>query len=137
MKRIGILISLFAFPFLLFAGRDGDSTSARMDELENYLRFVDSVNKVLKFEKGIIPLSNGVAQLNIPDGFKFLNKQQSEFVVTKVWGNPPDASILGMIFPENGNPFADSSYAFVITYDPMGYVKDDDADKINYDDLLK
>jgi uncharacterized membrane-anchored protein len=42
-----------------------------------------------------------------------------------------------MLFPGAGSPFADSSYAFVITYDGMGYVKDDDADKINYDDMLK
>ena len=29
-----------------------------------------------------------------------------------------------------------NSWVFVVTYDAMGYVKDDDADDINYDDLL-
>ncbi len=42
-----------------------------------------------------------------------------------------------MIFPENGDPFSDSSYAFVVTYDAMGFVKDEDADEIDYDDMLK
>jgi uncharacterized membrane-anchored protein len=30
-----------------------------------------------------------------------------------------------------------NSWVFVVTYDGMGYVKDDDADDINYDDLLE
>jgi uncharacterized membrane-anchored protein len=42
-----------------------------------------------------------------------------------------------MIFPENSTPFTDSSYAFIISYEDMGYVKDDDAKDIDYDDLLK
>jgi uncharacterized membrane-anchored protein len=42
-----------------------------------------------------------------------------------------------MIFPQDSGPFADSSYAFVITYSEIGYVKDEDAGKINYDELLK
>lgn len=42
-----------------------------------------------------------------------------------------------MILPENTTPFTDSSYAFIVSYDDMGYVKDDDAKDINYDDLMK
>jgi hypothetical protein len=42
-----------------------------------------------------------------------------------------------MIFPEKSGPFTDSSYAFVVTYEEIGYVKDEDAGKIDYDLLLK
>jgi uncharacterized membrane-anchored protein len=42
-----------------------------------------------------------------------------------------------MIFPATSGPFGEKSYAFVITYDGSGYVKDEDADKIDYDDMLK
>jgi uncharacterized membrane-anchored protein len=42
-----------------------------------------------------------------------------------------------MLWPEDGGPFADSNYAFVITYDDMGYVKDKDADDIDYEEMLK
>jgi uncharacterized membrane-anchored protein len=137
MKKITTAILLIALPFLLFAGKNGDSSKVDIEELGRYVKLMDSVNKVLKFQTGNIQLENGVAQLNVPAGFKFLNKEQSNYVVTELWGNPPQTGILGMLFPENGGPFADSSYAFVITYDAMGYVKDNDADKINYDDMLK
>lgn len=43
---------------------------------------------------------------------------------------------MGIILPETASPFTDSSYAFVVSYDPMGYVKDADAKDINHDDLL-
>jgi uncharacterized membrane-anchored protein len=42
-----------------------------------------------------------------------------------------------MLFPADGGPFAEKSYAFIISFDAMGYVKDGDADDINYDDMLK
>jgi uncharacterized membrane-anchored protein len=101
------------------------------------LAFIDSVDNAMKYEKGAIALSSGSVTLNVPAGFKYLNKEQSNYILTDLWGNPPRTDILGMLFPEAGGPFAEKSYAFVITFDPMGYVKDDDADKINYDDLLK
>jgi uncharacterized membrane-anchored protein len=53
-----------------------------------------------------------------------------------VWGNPARADILGMIFPVNGGPFSDSTYAFIISFEETGYIKDNDAEKINYDDML-
>lgn len=78
-------------------------------------------------------------ELNVPEGFKYLNKDQSKYVITKVWHNPETASenVIGMIFPENSGPFSESSYVFIITYSEIGYVKDEDADKINYDELLE
>jgi len=91
----------------------------------------------MKYETGAINLSNGVIKLNVPAGFKYLNAEQSNYVLTDIWGNPPQTGILGMIFPERSGPFGENSYAFILTYDPAGFVKDDDADKINYDDLLK
>ncbi len=137
MKKIIFAIFAFALPVLLFAGKFGDSTDAPSEDVIKYLRLMDSVEKAMNYKTGIILLDNGVAQLNVPAGFKYLNKEQSNYIITEIWGNPPQDAVLGMLFPDNGGPFADSSYAFVITYDGMGYVKDDDADKINYDDMLK
>ena len=98
---------------------------------------MDSVNTAMKYETGTVKLSNGIAVLNVPKTFKYLNAEQSKFVINKVWGNPERDDVLGMLFPADGHPFADSSYAFIISYDAIGYVKDEDADKIDYNDLLK
>ncbi len=100
-------------------------------------KFADSVEHAMKYSTGAITLTNGVAKLNVPAGFKFLNPEQSNYVLTELWGNPPQTGILGMIFPAAGGPFGDKSYTFIITYDPMGFVKDEDADKTDYDEMLK
>jgi uncharacterized membrane-anchored protein len=99
----------------------------------------DSIEKSLNYTTGKVKPDGGQLQLDIPAGFKFLNKEQSKYVLTKVWNNPESAitGLVGMIFPENAGPFTDSSYAFVVTYDEVGYVKDEDAGKIDYDEMLK
>lgn len=133
MKKYLLLLSLTFFTLGTFANGDNDSLAI----LINQLKFADSVEKAMKYETGTIELSNKVARLNVPASFKFINAEQSKYVLTELWGNPPRTDILGMLFPKEGGPLTDNSYAFVITYDELGYVKDDDADKINYDDLLK
>jgi uncharacterized membrane-anchored protein len=107
------------------------------NQLIQQIKLMDSVNKAMKYQTGVVKLSNGVAQLNVPKGFKYLNADQSQYVIHDLWGNPKRPDVIGMLFPEEGGPYADSNYAFIISYDAMGYVKDEDADKIDYDDMLK
>ena len=99
----------------------------------------DSIDNALKYSTGKVKPDGGQVALDIPEGFKFLNKDQSTYVLTKLWGNPESAikGVIGMIFPANADPFTDSSFAFVVTYEEIGYVKDEDAGKIDYDQLLK
>jgi len=106
---------------------------------EDFEDYIDSVRSAQHYETGLIHLPGGKAEIKIPAGFKFLNKAQTISVLTKVWGNPPETAenALGMIFPENDDPFSDSSYAFIVKYEDIGYVKDDDAEKIDYDEMLK
>jgi uncharacterized membrane-anchored protein len=135
MKQATLLLTAVCLLCLsAFSKEKKDSATIIM---ENQQKFMDSVESAMKYEKGAIKLPNGFANLNVPDGFKFLNAEQSNYVLTTVWGNPAQQGVLGMLFPKNGGPFRDSSYAFVITFDDMGYVKDDDAEKINYDELLE
>lgn len=131
-KAILSLLAAF-FSFATFAG-DGDSTELQEAAL---LKIYDSINASMKYSTGTIKLPDGTIELNVPAGFKFLDATQSKHVLTELWGNPPNPKTLGMIFPENGGPMTTGSYAFIVTFDAMGYVKDDDAEKIDYDDLLK
>ncbi len=112
-----------------------DSTEIEKQQIE---AFVDSVKSAQKYETGVISLPGGKAEINVPKGFKFLNKTQSKYVLTELWGNPPEnaENTLGMIFPEKSDPFADSSYAFIVEFEEIGYVKDDDAEKIDYDEMM-
>jgi uncharacterized membrane-anchored protein len=137
MKKLLLMPLCMLASFLLLA-KDDDSTKNKMnDEEAAFLKMADSINSAMNYETGVIKLPNGVAELNVPAGFKYLNAEQSRQVVTEIWGNPPNDKVIGIIFPENNGPLTRDSYAFIISYDEMGYVKDEDADDINYDDMLK
>ncbi|WP_289665841.1 DUF2167 domain-containing protein [Flavobacterium panacagri] len=99
--------------------------------------FYDKIDKSFKYETGKITLPEGDGSLNVPKGFKFLNAEQTQNVLTNLWGNPEDKSILGSLVPDGKGVTHSDSWMFVISYQGDGYVKDDDADDIDYDDLLK
>jgi len=143
MKKL-LLVPLctLVLSFNCFAGKDKKPKEKQekdsiATEVKSYLKFADSVEKAMKYQTGTIALKGGNASLNVPAGFKFLDAEQSQFVLHKVWSNPERTDVLGMIFPEKSTPFTDSSYAFIVSFDDMGFVKDDDAKDINYDDMLK
>jgi uncharacterized membrane-anchored protein len=89
------------------------------------------------YRSGTITLGNNLAGIRLDSTYRYLDSAQSEFVLEKLWGNPPTFSNLGMIFPSNISPTDSNGWAIVIQYEEAGYVKDKDADKINYDKLLK
>jgi uncharacterized membrane-anchored protein len=134
MKKTSLLLCVaITYSLLVFAKNDPDSTAIM---LEQYAKMKDSINNSMHYKTGAIELKGGMAKLTIPAGFKYLDIEQSRYILEDIWGNPKDEAILGMIFPEKGGPLEDSSYAFVITFEDMGYVKDDDANKIDYKELL-
>lgn len=99
---------------------------------------IDSLENSLTYQHGVIKLGDGIATLNVPKGFKYLDATQTEYVVTTLWGNPKgNVQPLGMIVPEEGGVLSDGSYGYIVSYEAMGFVKDEDAEDINYDDLLK
>ncbi len=91
----------------------------------------------LKWQTGSISLKDGLAKINLTDNFRFIGNEDARKVLHNMWGNPDDPDILGMIFPKDKGPLDRDSWAITINYEENGYVKDDDAEKIDYDDLLK
>ncbi len=90
----------------------------------------------LKFQTGKISVRSDLATLNVPEQFKYLNPADSRKLLT-LFGNPPSDN-LGIIFPSATDLLKEGGNWFVVLeFEEDGYVKDDDADKINYTDLLK
>jgi len=135
MRNLFMLaVILSAIPQIIFSNNPPeDSSKIILDMLQ---KRIDSVESKLHYKTGTVVLSNNMATINIPDNFKFLGPDDAEYVITDVWGNPKGSKPLGMIVPAD-QPAVMCNYAFVVEYDDIGYVKDHDADKINYDDLLK
>lgn len=89
----------------------------------------------LHFQTGKITLPNGIATLDLSNKFKYLPPADANRVL-QAWGNPPSES-QGMIVPVDSDLFSDTGWAVTVNYMDDGYVKDNDADDIKYDELLK
>ena len=91
----------------------------------------------LKFQRGKITLPGGIATLDLPANFRYLSPADAERVLVDAWGNPPGFESLGMIVPAATSVLERDSWGVMVTYEKDGHIKDDDADSIKYDELLK
>lgn len=107
------------------------------DEEAEYLAWAKGIWDSLDRQQGEIQLPNGKATLKVPEEFYYLNPSDTEKVLVEVWGNPPGQEKLGMLFPADQTPFDEAPWGVTIDYEEEGYVADDDADDIDYADLLQ
>jgi len=130
-----LLAGLLAVPGFLRAQMDTNGLDAKeLAELKQVMQLV----KNLKYEQGEIDLGGGLAKLTVPKDFNFLASEDAETVLVKLWGNPPSKEKpLGLLIPAGMTPLSSNAWVVTIDYSEDGFVKDDDAAKINYDDLLK
>ena len=122
---LGIILMLAAM-----AGRCAEASAPSEAEL------LKELNSRLHFQAGEVKLPGNLAKLSLSQDFHYLSPSDAEFVLTKLWGNPPGSKTLGMIFPSGMSPAGKDTWGIVITYSDDGYIKDSDADSINYDKLL-
>jgi uncharacterized membrane-anchored protein len=94
--------------------------------------FLDKVEPVT----GMVKLPNGV-NLDLKDKFYFVNSEDARAILTEAWGNPPETATqaAGMIFPGNASPLSDT-WGIELRPDRIGYVNDEDAASIDYNELL-
>ena len=136
--RIHTLAACFALSLFApaFADTPPAPASAAEDEAAQKRAEADFVSS-LTMRHGVIKLDKAKASLNVPPQFYFLDAKDARRVLEEAWGNPPDETILGMVLPQGKTPLDDNVWAATFTYLPDGYVSDADAEKINYDSLLK
>jgi uncharacterized membrane-anchored protein len=138
MKKTPLLaLLLFCFSFSTYAVTD--TTSAAPMDSASYSRAMeklDSVIKALDYKTGQITIQGDMATVTVPEGFGFLDSKDAQFVLTDLWNNPEDHSILGMLVPKGVDLLASESWAIIYSYDEDGHVSDDDAEDTDYDELL-
>jgi uncharacterized membrane-anchored protein len=121
---------------VLFIGLQWFATAAALDDARKVE--LKGLTDRLKYQSGKISLRDGIATINLPQGFRYLDRASSELLLTGIWGNPPaNSKVLGVIVPSGFDPLADRSWCVVLDYQQDGYVKDHDAETMNYDKLLK
>jgi uncharacterized membrane-anchored protein len=126
---------------LLFTGFLAATGFVRAQEDTNQLAQMAQLARIaknLKYQQGEIDLRGGLATLSVPKEFNYLGPDDAETVLVKLWGNPPsDEKPLGLLIPAGMTPLDTNCWVVTIDYSEDGYVKDGDASKLNYDDLLK
>ncbi len=111
-------------------------TEVELTDEQKYQQWSQGIWDSLNRMTGEIKLPNAVATLNVPENFYYLSPSDSEKVLVEVWGNVPGQNTLGMLFPADVTPFDPQSWAVTIEYEEDGYVSDEDAQEINYQELL-
>jgi uncharacterized membrane-anchored protein len=105
------------------------------EEYAIYYAYIDSLEQHLNYETGEVVIGNNLAKLNLTKGYRYLDPENTEHIVTDTWGNPPINS-LGMIIPEGVNPYGINGWGIIISYEEEGHIDDEDAVNLDFDELL-
>ena len=137
-KKIEIIsLAIFAwFSLCSFSvPTDEDMLSLGLTTEELELLKQDSIEG----QTGLIHFDESHFTLNVPQGFVYLDKEQATKLLVDYWDNQEShcSDIEGAIVPEECECFYQVSVAYVISYIECGYVRDRDANQIDYDKLLK
>ncbi|HEY8568888.1 DUF2167 domain-containing protein [Microbulbifer sp.] len=107
------------------------------EEQQQYMAWAQRTWDGMVQRSGTVELAGGVASLEVPESFYYLSPEDSKVVLEEIWGNPESELTLGMLFPAGTTPFDGDSWGVTIEYSEEGYIRDDDAAEIDYDDLLR
>lgn len=145
MKQSIIFILLFVFgsAYLLAQDEDralflADSLGVDASVIQEYMAFQkysDSLESTFDYIYDEADLNNGIAKISIPEGYKFLEKNGAQTVLSDIWGNPVDETVVGLLLKIDESA-VEITYGIEITYSEEGYIEDDDAEDIDYDELL-
>jgi uncharacterized membrane-anchored protein len=118
--------------FVVGAAVVADTSAAEAQNKSELLRS-------LHFQKGSVSIGDSLASIALSDKFVYLDSEDAKTFLTKIWENPPAvaARTLGMLLPTDANPLSAEGWGIIISYDKSGYVSDEDAEKINYTELLR
>ncbi len=144
LSKVSLLLTLllFASGLAVSQSKTDEKEMITLDSAALVQAFIkmklDSITQTLKYETGEVKLANGIATINVPAKYKYLNPENAKKVLVDLWGNPEATAegSLGMIFPEQVTPMDSNAWGFNITYDAIGFVEDDDSEDLDYEELL-
>ncbi|HJU39440.1 MAG TPA: DUF2167 domain-containing protein [Tahibacter sp.] len=92
----------------------------------------------LHFQSGTVTVPQAHATLKLAPEYRYLGAADAQKVLEQLWGNPPDADVLGMLLPGGEKTLVDQkAWAVVLTHADEGHVSDADAAGTDYDKMLK
>lgn len=101
-----------------------------------YRAYADELLAQTPAIRGEVALTGAPVRLLVSEEYDFYGKAGTRKILEDLWGNPPDDTVLGMIFPAGVSP-AESEWGALLTYEASGYVSDEDAATIDYSELMR
>ena len=90
----------------------------------------------LDFQEGTVDVKGGMATIQLPDDYTYLQQGDARYVVEDLWENVPDNTVVGLVVPPDLPTGEEADWAIIVSYVADGYVSDDDAGSIDYDSML-
>jgi uncharacterized membrane-anchored protein len=137
MKKLLFFLSfLLCTNAILYGQKDKKQKAAAETELDSAsLQLLKKLSALTFKTEGTVPIADGKANLKVPAGFKYLDAQQTHFVLEELWGNPPQTND-GMLFLAEADMLSSGNWAFIVSFEDDGHIDDSDAGSINYSELL-
>lgn len=80
----------------------------------------------------VITMGENLSKLNLPEGYLFAGAEDTYKLMEHI-GNIPSKEDIGVVLPNNRK----KDWMVIFSYDPIGYVKDEDADSIDSAGILQ
>ena len=93
-----MLLIMLGLGFSLHSLAGNPEDSLRIME---QLKRIDSIESHLHYKTGQVIIKDGLATLNLAPGYKFLNAEETRYILEDVWGNLKGQTALGMILPDS------------------------------------
>ena len=134
MKTCFLILLFLSFGLLQVNLSAGPKVASEYAETVEKLESLYEIEDKMNYETGSIQIA-GVGTLNVPAGFRFLGAEQSAYVLKDVWENLQSKTD-GMLFTKDASLLGDDGYSINLKFTPAGYVSDELAGDINFDDIL-
>jgi uncharacterized membrane-anchored protein len=121
---VAVLVSTVALPLAAAPSPEGSAQ-------------IEQVVKSLNPQRGKFPIPEASATLDLGETYDFYDKADARKILVDIWRNPPTSAdnVLGLVMPAGASPLSDS-WGAVVTYEDTGFVSDDDAEDVDYGELL-
>ncbi|MCL1468777.1 DUF2167 domain-containing protein [Argonema galeatum] len=80
----------------------------------------------------VVKMGDDMAQLNMSGDYVFANAEDT-YKLMEYMGNTPSKQDIGLVIPNKSQ----KDWMVILSYDPIGYVKDDESKSIDKDAILK
>jgi uncharacterized membrane-anchored protein len=130
---IGIIRAALAAALVFAAG--ASQAAAPAQEIPREVQaLVDSLHP----RQGKIALPEASATLDLGTQYDFYSGEDVAKILVQLWGNPPgtEEGVLGLVMPAGASPLSDA-WGAIVRFEGDGYVDDDDAADVDYDELLE